>query len=155
MKKKILTAVLAGAAALSMAVSMAACSYGGTFGMDTDKETGALIISAESGQEGSVVTGNMAVKKDEIVVFSPQLTDGAMDVVVKKDNKIVFEKRYFSTDKVLSAEKLAAGDYTVQVTCKHASGKIVICPNNEKEWKQQDAELEKILEDNNVVSKNS
>lgn len=146
MKKKILTAVLAGAAALSMAVSMAACSYGGTFGMDTDNETGALIVTAESGQEGSVVTGSMKVKKDDIVVFSPQLTDGAIDVVVKSGKKVVYEKRYFSTDRILNTEKLPEGDYTVQITCKHASGKMVICPNNEKEWKKQDADLVKAME---------
>ena len=155
MKKKVLTAILAGAATLSVAFSMAACSYGGTFGLDTDQETGALVVSAENGQEGSVVTGSFKVKKGEIVVFSPQLTDGAIEVVVKKGENVVFDKRYFSTDKVLSTEKLAEGDYTVQVTCRHASGKMVICPNDEKEWAKQDAELIKELKSAGVISSDS
>ena len=135
--------------------------------------SGALIVESDDNvikiisekSDDTEATGNLTVKENEYVIFSPDLTGGSVEVKFIQDtgydesklpslenSEIIYESTY--SGRVLSAEAIAPGDYYVFIASDNADGTMIITTSNKDEYEKQNEALEKELENLNIELEN-
>ena len=149
--------LMAGAAS---AVIIAGCGGGaGASGaLIVDSVDNVIKVTSDKA-DGTAATGDITVKENDYVIFSPNLTEGSIEVRMVPDKgstadedtipsfndaDVVFEKTY--SGRVLSNETIAPGDYYVLITADKADGSMIITSENKDEFEKQNEDLQKELD---------
>lgn len=154
--RKIIPFVVTGAALSFFITGCAGTS--GSFTVDT--EDNVIKIVADNSDE-TEATGNLTVEENDYVIFSPDFTNGSVNVRFIPDtgynessfpdpekSEIVYEGAF--SGRVLSTEVIAPGDYYVFISSDKADGTMLITTENKDEFEKQNKDLEKELENLNI-----
>ena len=150
--KKIISVIAAGAV---FCLSLAGCA-GAAGVLAVDTEDNVITITSEN-SDGTEATGNLTVGENDYVIFSPDFTDGSVDVKFIADTgfeesslqtpenaQAAFEGSY--SGRVLSNEVIAPGDYYVSVNAHKADGTMIITTADKDEFEKQNEDFKKELE---------
>lgn len=143
----------AAVAALACMLLLSGCAGRGTLSSDIDDQTGAYKVTAsDAGKDSAVATsGGVIIEEGQILVVSPDLTKGSLQVrlVAGVDDVVLNEK---VSGRVLSTFDIAPGEYAIGVTCNEngTTGALVIAPVNATEFEQQNQDLDAALKSSGV-----
>ena len=150
MKRTIACAV---AAALACMLLLAGCAGRGTLSSAIDDETGAYKVTAnDAGKDSAVVAGGgVILEEGQILVVSPDLTKGSLQVrLVDGSNNVVLNEKV--SGRVLATFDIAPGEYAIGVTCNEngTTGTLLVASVNVAEFEQQNQDLDAILKSTGV-----
>ena len=150
--KTILLALVIGIFVASM-FALAGCAGGskggGTLSSEILEETNAFKVTADNadGKSGVKVDGAIVLKESDVLVVSPDLQKGKLQVkLLDKSDNAVFDKEV--SGQVLDSYEVAAGEYAISVDCLEGgtTGTLLVVAVDAEEFEQQNQDLEKALE---------
>lgn len=118
-----------------------------------ESEDNVITVTSENSDE-TEATGNLTVGENDYVIFSPNFTDGSVDVKFLPESgsdeslpsssgntDVTYEGTY--SGRVLSNEVITPGDYSVYITSHKADGSMTIRTINKDEFEKQNEDFEK------------
>lgn len=125
----------------------------GTLSSEIIAETGAFKATASDAKLDAGVGASAAItiKDGDVLMVSPDLTQGKMQVTLTDDSgKVAFDQEV--SGRVLDTYEVDPGTYDINMTCKEAgtTGTVLAASNNKEELAAQDKALDEALEEAGV-----
>lgn len=146
--KKFLVVLVALATCLAALAGCASNAGGGTLHSEFVAETGAFKVTADNVDANAAITvgGAVTIKKGDVLLVSPDLTKGKLQVTLTdKSGKTAFDKTL--SGRILDTYEMDEGTYDITIVCKETgtTGSLLAIGANAAEYEQHDHELEEIL----------
>ena len=136
------------AATFALALTLAGCAGNGSLIGEDVNDAGAFQVTADDAAKDAAVMGveSFAVAEGQIVIVSPNLTKGSLQVTLSagEDDTAIDES---VSGAVLSTYEVAPGTYSISVACNEAgtTGTLLVLAMDADEFDQQQDDLDAAL----------